>query len=521
MIYNRQHYIGLYAQDNWKVTPRLTASYGVRWEPFTTVTSKHLTFVHFDKNLFDQNVHSKVLVNAPAGLVFPGDSQWQCGDDKVHCNRWFSGAFAPRIGLAWDPQGNGRMSIRAAYGMFFDRAHLQSLTGFGQNVPFGYVITLSDVPDASDPWATYPGGRNPVPVYIQPDMSFPASGRYVTHPFNLKPTTQNQWNVSIQKQIGSDWAVTANYVGSFLYHLQTGNELNPAVFLGLDGCVLNGVRYPVCSTTANTQARRVLNLQNPSQGLFYDSLAGLDDGGTTRFNGLFLSTQKRASRGVSILANYTWSHCVGDFWNFTVGASGLVRGYNPAGRRAERGNCAEDQRHVLNLSAVLQTPTLIGHRAGRIASNWQFSPILRLRSGQYFTVTTGLDNALNGVANQRPNQVLADPYMVNKSADRWLNPNAFANPALGTYGNLGRSNLVGPGSFQLDLSVTRTFPIGEGKNIQFRGEAFNVPNHVNLDIPVAALNSPAFGKIQNDISGNSGLSPGNQRILQLALKIVF
>jgi hypothetical protein len=125
------------------------------------------------------------------------------------------------------------------------------------------------------------------------------------------------------------------------------------------------------------------------------------------------------------------------------------------------------------------------------------------------------------VANQRPNQVLANPYASSKSASGWLNPNAFANPAPGTYGNLGRSNLLGPGSFQLDLSVTRTFPLGEGKNLQFRGEAFNLPNHVNLDIPVAALNSPAFGQIQNDISGNSGLSPGNQRILQFALKIVF
>src|SRR5262249_41089237 len=147
-----------------------------------------------------------------------------------------------------------------------------------------------------------------------------------------------------------------------------------------------------------------------------------------------------------------------------------------------------------------------------IAGDWQFSPILKLRSGYFFTVSLGQDLALNGEGsgNQRPNLVPGvNPYAENKNADHWLNPAAFAKPALGELGTLGRNTLVGPGMFQLDLAVSRTFPLGEGRSIQLRGEAFNLPNYVNLSNPVASLNSGAFGKIQSDISGTSGLSNGD------------
>ena len=112
--------------------------------------------------------------------------------------------------------------------------------------------------------------------------------------------------------------------------------------------------------------------------------------------------------------------------------------------------------------------------------------------------------------------------MPNKSIDGWLNPAAFAAPAPGTYGNLGAQNLLGPGVFQLDLSLSRTFAMGEGKALQLRGEAFNLPNHMNPGAPVLALNSSgSFGKIQSDISGTSGLSDGDPRIVQFAIKFIF
>ena len=236
----------------------------------------------------------------------------------------------------------------------------------------------------------------------------------------------------------------------------------------------------------------------------------MDDGGTASYNGLFLSIQKRLSHNVSVLANHTWQHCISDFWNIA-----FTSGVNfPGGRRANRGNCQTgDQRHVFNLSAVLQTPRFSTGALRAIGSNWQLSPILKLRSAQFFTVTTGL-------GNQVPNLVPGiSPYATNKTVDHWLNPAAFASPAPGTYGNAGQSE--GPGVFQLDMALSRTFVIREGKTLQLRVEAFNLPNHLNPSTPVATLNSGSFGQILSDISGTSGLTAGDSRVLQFALKWIF
>ena len=519
--YDRQQYFGAYVQDAWKATPRLTVNYGIRWEPYFAFSSKYGWFSHFDKNLFDQNVHSQVFVNAPAGLIFPGDQQYACGQ-QVHCNRY--GEFMPRVGLAWDPKGDGKMSVRAAFGMFTDRQQTISLTGFGQDVPFGNAVTLTSV-NLSSPWANYPGG-NPFPTVLNSHVAFSTFGVTDTAPFHLKPTTVNQWNFSVQRQVGTDWLLTVNYVGNSTIHLQTGQELNPAVFLGLGPCTINGANYSTCSTTGNSNQRRVLYLQNPAQGQYYGTISNLDDGGTGIYQGLFLSAQKRLSRGTTVLANYTWSHCIGDYWNAFVGGSGSSNGWNPAGRQAERSNCTNtDIRQVFNTSVVAQTPKFSNRRLEMVAGNWQISPILKIRSGQFFTVTTAVDNALNGSTTglQRPNQILANPYLPNKGVNGWLNPAAFASPAPGTYGNLGANNLVGPGSVQLDLALSRTFTLSEKKTLQLRAETFNLPNHLNAGVPVATTNSGGtFGKIQNDnVSGLSGYSVGNPRIMQFALKFVF
>jgi hypothetical protein len=367
---------------------------------------------------------------------------------------------------------------------------------------------------------------------VNKNVLFSTFGLVSSHPQHARPTIVNQFNVSLQRQFGTDWLVTANYVGSGTRHLFTGNEQNPAIFLGLGPCTLNGINYNVCSTTANTNQRRLLYLQNPAQGQYYGSIGLKDDGGTGNYNGLFLSVQKRLSGGVSVLANYTLSHCISDLFLQNVGASAGSTNF-PNNRRAERSNCVPfDQRHVFNFSAVVQTPKFSGKAARLIASDWQVSPILKIKSGQFITVTGGIDYALNGApqaASQRPNQVLASPYPTHKTIDHWLNPAAFAAPALGTYGNLGANNIMGPGMFQLDLALTRTFTVAEGKTLQLRAESFNLPNHMNPANPgvcssgtcTSALNSATFGKIQSDISGTSGLSAGDPRILQFALKFVF
>src|SRR2546427_2568136 len=140
-LYNRQEYFGAYVQDSWKETQRLTVNYGLRWEPFFAFKNKHGWFDHFDMNLFNQNVQSTVYVNAPAGLIFPGDPQWTWGQKSIAYNRYK--IFTPRLGLAWDPKGDGKMSVRASAGIFTHTRALFFISAMAQDSPFGSVLVVN------------------------------------------------------------------------------------------------------------------------------------------------------------------------------------------------------------------------------------------------------------------------------------------------------------------------------------------------------------------------------------------
>jgi hypothetical protein len=333
-------------------------------------------------------------------------------------------------------------------------------------------------------------------------------------PLNPKSTYSQQWNLSIQRQVGTNWLLSSNYVGTTIVHLWGGNQVNPALFQGLGACVLPGqtATTPVCSTTGNVNNRRKLNVQNPAQGQFFGTMSQLDDGGTGSYNGLVLSVQRRQAKGVTVQANYTLSHCISDLANAELAVAG--QNYTiPDNRGYDRGNCAtSDRRHVFNVSSVYQTPAFAGRTMRLLASDWQVSGIVRLRSGPYLSITSGLDQALTGQGNQRAVQLLEDPYAPGKTIDQYLNPKAFGQPAQGTYSSLGANNVLGPGLVQIDVGLTRTFRVRERQTVQFRAESFNFLNHTNPSQPVTAINNPSFGKIQ---------SAGDPRLLQFALKYVF
>ena len=500
-LYYRSNYIGAYAQDTWKATSRLTLNYGLRWDPFLPETFKNAALAHFDPAGYASGTRSTVYTNAPLGLTFPGDQGYP--GNSVAFRQW--NHFAPRFGLAWDPMGDGKLSIRASYGLFYNTPTLGNYSGFAQIPPFGNSVTVNAPASFANPWASQPGG-NPFPLFLSSSIKFPAGGNYVDFYLHPKLTYQNQWNLSIQRQVGADWLVTANYLGTNVIHLWGGQQINPGVFIpGTCGAA-------ACSTTANLATRRVLSLQNPAQGAAYGSVAIQDDGGTTTYAGMLLSVQRRRSHGLTVQGNYTWSHCVGDLGNTSLGVAG-TNFEDPNNRRSSRGDCSSaDVRHLFNVSTVYETPQFSDRRTRLLASGWQLSTIVRAQSGLTVNVTTGIDGALSGQASERPNLVLADAYAANKSAGLWLNPAAFANPAAGAYGNLGMNRLRGPGWFKMDLGLVRTFKVCETVSTQFRFEAFNFLNKVNLDNPVAALNSPTFGKI---------LTAEDPRILQAAIKITF
>jgi len=485
------NYVGLYVQDAWKVTPNLSLNVGVRWDPYLPYTSDQRHFNHFSLEQFRAGVRSTVYKNAPVGVMFEGDP----GYPGHAVGEKYLGSFAPRLASVWDPRGDGRMTVRAAYGRFYDLPHIWNFLGFDRGTPFGTELVVNNAP-FDNPWANTAGG-NPFPIVAHPDLTFPPYGGFVTFPLDMKPPYADQWNVSVQRQVGAAWVVSANYLTSRGHRLPIGDQLNPAVF-------------SPGATTATTNQRRVLSVENPAEGRFYGSITGVKPIGTSEYKGLLLSAQHRSSNGLFVSGNWTMSTCISDIVNYEPSVAGveLTKPGNPA---FDRGSCgATDQRHVVNLSTVYQVPGASAGILGMLTSDWQVSAIVSARSGTHFAATTGVDNALNGQGNQRPNKVSDNVYL--NDGYRWLDPGAFRAPAAGTYGDLVNNSLVGPSRFNVDMGLTRSFRIGGAQQIQFRAEAFNVLNRVHLNNPVSALNNPNFGLIT---------SAADPRIIQLALKYTF
>jgi hypothetical protein len=410
------------------------------------------------------------------------------------------------------------MTIRAAYGLFRDYPDFYESEYVKTSPPFNNTI-VNTAPGGgtaagfANPWLNYPGG-SPFPTTLSRNTTFPTNAGWVVIPPNLPAVYLNQWNVSVQKQAGA-WLLTANYIGSETTHLLSSIEGDPAVYLPGSTCVINGTNYSPCSSVNNTTQRRMLNLENPSQGKYFGSIITENATGTMSYNGLFVTANRRLSQGLTMQVNYTWSHCINTGTQQLISIP-IIAGIAPIASRAGlRGNCSlleQDRRHNFNLSAVYLTPQLSGGRLRLLASGWQISGIVRVLSGDFFSLAAGLDQALSGTSDQRPQQMLANPYCANKSVSCWLNPSAFAQPALGTYGNMNPGTIEGPGFFGIDVNVTRKFQVRERQALEVRAEAFNVLNHVNLLDPVGTLTSSTFGQIQ---------AANDPRILQFALKYVF
>lgn len=548
-------YLGLYAQDSWKINSRLTLNYGLRWEPFLNGTFPLKQVSHFNMADFLANVHSPQFPNAPAGTLYPGDPGFQTGarPSDTTWNDW-----APRIGLAWDPTGSGKTLIRASYGIFYDMPETLFFYNYAGEPLWGDAIAVIPPTGVAacgppapagtcdtfvNPWAYSFGGPSPFPVTQNSTTAYPFYGSYETAPLHVHNASMEQWNLTVQKQLGAAWLLKASYLGNNVIHLWTIKETNPGLYVtpAADGsCIVNGVTLTTCDTSANTNQRRLFSQLNQAQGQYYASYAQLDDGGTGSYNALLVSAEHRFSNHFSMLANYTWSHCISDLWTQAINGPEYT---DPSNRRFDRGNCGNiDIHHNFNLSAVMQSPHFSSRMLQWIAGDWQLSPIVSAHTGSYFTVTLGgvnADDAANGIGGQRPNQVLADPYCHPKSAGCWISAAAFALPGggavkqangqylePGAFGNEGVGNLEGPAFFDVDVALSRKFPITERQSIEIRWETFNVENRVNFVNPgtagIAAVGtnnlsfgpgaSSTFGQISSDVA---------PRIMQFALKYNF
>jgi hypothetical protein len=187
---------------------------------------------------------------------------------------------------------------------------------------------------------------------------------------------------------------------------------------------------------------------------------------------------------------------------------------NPNNRRADQGDCESDRRHIFNLTTVAATPQFANPKLRAIATGWRLSGIYRRSSGNPLNLVTSSDRALIGVDNQRPNQILQNPFGDKSAAalSNYLNPAAFADPALGTMGNMGRNSIRGPLTWSFDVALSRAFPFAENRRLEFRAEAYNVTNSFRPGNPNTTIGNRNFGVIR------SSAAP---RIMQFALKYVF
>ncbi len=509
----------LYGQDSYQVTPKLTVNAGVRWESDLPEIETAGRGDSFSMSAFMAGTTSNVFKTAPPGLLFVGDP----GIPKGYINNHWD-HFEPRLGIAWDPRGKGQESVRASYTFGFSQPIIYMEDRFENNAPYGDAITIfPPAGDLSSPFTGYPGG-NPFPQPFPPSHTsalFPTAASYFVFPVNMKPSYTQTWNLTLEKQLGPSWELTIGYLGNHVVHIPSGNEENPATYIpgtwtGPGSCgaltvAPSGGVGAACSSTGNTNQRRVTALANPTAGAYYSEVSYMYDGSSSVFDGLLVTAQHRFAHNFTVLTNYTWSKCISG--GTDVGDLGGNTFQNPYDPATDRSYCGEDVRNNFNTSIVAKSVGKGGPLERNILGGWQIAPIVFISSGQRVSPTTGTDASFTGVGVDRPN-LIGNPYVHGQPRKYVLNPASFAKNAAGTYGDTKPYEFVGPAYYDLDGAITRFFPIHEATQVEFRSECFDCLNHPNLPGPTAALNSSSFGQITTT-------TPYSPRILQFSLKLDF
>ena len=475
----------IFAQDDFKISSRLTMNLGLRYQFFKPYK------VIFDRaNIFRPNVQSKVVPQAPLGMLFPGDP----GVDGrlIPSDR---NNFAPRVGLAWDPWGNGRLGIRASYGLFIEDDRTDPWIYPAVNQPFVIRKMIFNPVSLTDP---FQGQENPFPyIYTPTNARFSLPMGLFTVPARTVPNPYvHHLSFFVEKALPANTVVKAGYVGKLGHNLLRMNQLNPARYI------------PGQSTTGNTDSRRIY-----LPGIF-GSIREVAGNSNSTYHALQMLVNKRLSHGVTITGSYTFSKFL-DYYS----ATNLGQfPQDPFNMRADRSRSDEDRTHVFNSSFYYEIPAWRAQKGalGKAFGGWTVSGTVTAISGPPLHIRSGVDYSLTGVGWDRPDLV-GVPGRNHSSRDDFIYPffntAAFVANQAGKYGNFGRNVVSGPAQSDTDLSIVKGFPISErlGK-LQFRAEFFNAWNAVRLGSPVLLLNDRNFGRIQ---------SAGDPRIVQLALRYSF
>jgi hypothetical protein len=560
-----------YFQDQWKVRSNLTITLGTGWSIDTPMVDNY----HDNHSgiAFRPGQQSTVFPGAPAGYVFQGDPGVNAfGTTKFR-------HFGPRLGLAYSPdwgwltRGPGKTSIRAGYGIYYNRFNGETALQTQGSPPFAQtsfgIGDIGGTPNFANPFTGYQlvGGvptivsePNKFPYVISPSVNFSIYlplDVSVYDPTITVPDAQN-YNFTIQRQFGDSTVVTLGFVGSQGRHLLETLELNPGI--NPAGCAAN----PSCVTQANIQPLAFPgNFKYPATTLVsgtpiinFASIGDVTTEGTSNYNAFQATVNRSLSHGLQFLVSYTWSHALdlasgfenSGFGGGGAGGFGKLRSTNPFNPKLDYGNSNYDARHRLVISYLYDIPSVRHFNASkwmpsRITDGWNVSGITTFQSGFPLDIVDSSFPSLSsslftyytyggGAGWDVPNQVGPIQYLNPRTAtgNRWFSTTstpagcksstppcvkgAFGAPTIGTEGNAGRDIIHGPGLNNFDFAVMKDTQITESTRIELRFEFFNIFNHTQFD-PNGIntdFNSSAFG---------TETAAHDPRIIQLAAKVYF
>ena len=489
-----------YAEDTWQITSATTINAGLRYE----YSSPLYDSVYTNTNLIFEGGVPSVFIGGqngyPQGLLYSNKHN-----------------FAPRLGIAKRIPRFG-LVLHSAYGIFFTPVDGNTWCNQRHNVPYVFPET-QQADNFTPPAALFAKGLN-FGTPVLGTGALPATTVSFTA-FDPHAPAQyiQQWNTSVEKSAGRNTSVEVGYVGARGFHLQRAHLINNAT----PGPGPLGPRRPFKTLTFVPNAS--ISTSDGSTSFVYQSntfpvstINLLENTAQSWYDAGYVNVRRRYSRGLSLLANYTFSKNLTNAPDFRSPMDESAIPQNNSNLALEKGpGC--DVRHRFALSSVYEIPAIRRMAWTRLVSaNWQFSTVYQVQSGMPFTVSVFGDTANAGTTlGENPIRANYTGQPVfgpgTRTANAWFNKAAFAAPPAFTFGDAGRNSVYGPPLQTLDLALERTFALTEKLRFQFRGEAFNALNKVNLGTPNRFVNTPQFGTI------TMAMTPGRE--IQLGARLSF
>jgi len=503
----RSSLIAAFIQDDWRLTPSLTLNLGLRYElntPWVEVANRQSNF----------------------GLIT--GTQYIAGEGScpyTNCRALYNSYngitnFQPRVGLAWNPGGK-KTVIRASY------TNSGFLEGTGTNVrlplnpPFGaqqdVQYEATQMPSTLAQGFTVFGGS-----VLDPATEFKGASLRVWDP-DVRPAVINQWSATVQRQLSSSITLQVGYVGQRNTHLMVPIIASESIRQP------DGTRIPSFYLSGNPTLRNQIGLAKITAST-----------GPQDYHGLQLVLQKRLSEGLEFQANYTWSKCMtndrGFYGQLGSGGQAAVQGHwqNSYDAAADWGPCYYDVQHAFNGFVTYDLPFGKNRAFGRslnkvvdaVVGDWQVNMLLNVRGGFPLTIANFTDSSQTGSRDPRADCIASPQVFGEMNSPRggyqWFNPNSYAAPPIGSFGNCGVGTVRGPGLHSADLSVSKRFLIRENYNLELRAEAINLTNTPILNAPNATVPGAVVstGNIGTGLFGQITTAQGARNV-QFALKFHF